>query len=81
MQEVVTINSAPARYRRDLRGADLVYELMLLLDRLKPGDTLRIQRGGLWQAGASLDEVLPPAYPHERWVDDHSHELCIKRLS
>jgi hypothetical protein len=80
MQEVATLNNRPAPYRRDLRGADLVCELMLVMDRIKPGDTLRIHRGAILAAGASLEHVLPPVYPHERWVDDETHELCVRRL-
>jgi hypothetical protein len=79
MNEVATINNRPAPYRRDLRGADMIYELVLLMDRLAVGDTLRIHRRFLWEAGASLEHVLPPAYPHTRWVADEDIALCIRR--
>lgn len=79
MQGVASVNDRPALYRRDLRGDDLIHELVLLMDRLRPGDTLRIHRRFLWEAGASLEHVLPPNYPHERWSDDETTDLCIKR--
>lgn len=79
MGDVATINSLPAHYRRDLRGRDLIYELVLLMDKLKPGDTLRIHRRFLSEAGASLKHVLPPTYPHKRWSDDATGDLCVRR--
>ena len=79
MTEVATLNDRPAPYRRDLRGGDMIQELVLLMDKLKPGDTLRIHRRFLWEAGASLEHVLPPTYPHERWSDQATTDLCIKR--
>jgi hypothetical protein len=78
--DVASLNERPAPYRRDLRGDDLVYELILLMERLKPGDTLRIHRKALWSAGGSLDDVIPPPYRHDRWTDSKSGDLCIKRL-
>ena len=79
MNDVATLNNSPAPYRRDLRGKDLIYELMMLMDRLQPGDTLRIDRRFLLQAGASLEHVLPPAYPHTRWSEEETMDLCIRR--
>lgn len=79
MQDVVTLNGMPAPYRRDMTGDDLVDELRLLLDKLQVGDTLRIHRTFLWQAGASLDDVLPPTYPHTRWSEPESADLCVRR--
>jgi hypothetical protein len=79
MSDVATVNDMPAPYRRDLRGDDLIYELLLLMDKLQPGDTLRIHRRFLWEAGASLENVLPPTYAHERWSDPVTSDLCIKR--
>lgn len=77
--DVAMVNGVPAPFRRDLDGADLVHELVLLLDKLRPGDTLRIHRKFLWEHGASLDHVMPPAYPHRRWVDEATTDLCIRR--
>jgi hypothetical protein len=79
MGDVATVNDKPAPYRRALRGNDLLYELVMLMDKLQPGDTLRIHRRFLWEAGASLDHVLPPTYPHTRWRDDATTDLCIRR--
>ena len=79
MGDVATVNNAPAHYRRDLRGDELIHELVLLMDKLQPGDTLRIHRRFLWEAGASLEHVLPPTYPHTRWSDDMTADLCIRR--
>lgn len=79
MNEVATLNDRPAPYRRDLRGADMLHELVLLMDKLQPGDTLRIHRRFLWEAGASLEHVLPPSYPHTRWSDAPTTDLCIRR--
>jgi hypothetical protein len=79
VQNVATLNDKPAPCRRDLRGADMIHELVLLMDKLQPGDTLRIHRRFLWEAGASLEHVLPPTYPHERWTDNESTDLCIRR--
>lgn len=79
MSDVATVNDKPAPYRRDLRGNDLIYELVMLMDKLQPGDTLRIHRRFLWEAGASLEHVLPPTYPHTRWRDDATTDLCIRR--
>lgn len=79
MGEVATLNGTPAPYRRDLTGKDMIYELMLLMDKLRPGDTLRIHRRFLWEAGASLEHVLPPAYPHTRWSEMETSDLCIRR--
>ena len=79
VSDVATLNNRPAPYRRDLRGDDMIHELVLLLDRLEPGDTLRIHRRFLWEAGASLEHVLPPTYPHTRWTDDSSSDLCVRR--
>ncbi|NBW19735.1 MAG: hypothetical protein EBR82_68360 [Caulobacteraceae bacterium] len=80
MQDVATVNDMPAPYLRDLRGDDLIHELVLLMDRLLPGDTLRIHRRFLLEAGASLEHVLPPTYPHERWSEPETADLCIKRM-
>lgn len=71
--------SLPAGYRDDLSGRDLVYELVMLMDKLRPGDTLRIHPGFLYRAGASLDNVLPTTYPHRRWIDDATGDLCVHR--
>lgn len=79
MNDVATFNGRPAPYRRDLRGDDLIYELRLLLDKLQVGDTLRIHRKFLWAAGASLEHVLPPSYPHTRWSETESADLCVRR--
>lgn len=79
MNEIATINDRPAPYRRDLRGADLIHELVLVMDRLTVGDTLRIHRRFLWEAGGSLAHVLPPAYPHTRWSEPETTDLCIRR--
>lgn len=79
MSDVATLNNHPAPVRRDLSGDDMIYELVRLMDKLQPGDTLRIHRRFLWEAGASLEHVLPPAYPHTRWVDDCCSDFCIKR--
>jgi len=79
VSELATVNDAPARYRRDLRGDDLVYEMTLLLDKLQPGDTLRISRRVLHEAGASLEHVLPPSYPHTRWSEDATGDLLVHR--
>lgn len=79
MGEIATVNDAPARYRRDLKGDEMLHELVLLMDKLQPGDTLRIHRSFLWKAGASLEHVLPPAYPHTRWTTPDSDEFCIRR--
>lgn len=79
MGEVATVNGAPGRYRRDLTGNDMIYELVLLMDKLQPGDTLRIHRKFLRQANASLEHVLPPSYPHTRWTDDATNDLCVRR--
>jgi len=79
MPDVATVNNTPAPYRRDLQGGDLIHELVLLMDRLRPGDTLRIHRAFLMEAGASLEHVLPPSYPHTRWPDAETNDLCIRR--
>jgi hypothetical protein len=79
MQDVATLNDRAAPVRRDLTGDDLVHELVLLLDKLHVGDTLRIHRRFLWEAGASLENVLPPNYPHERWSEIETTDLCVKR--
>lgn len=79
MGEIATVNDAPARYRRDLKGDEMLHELVLMMAKLQPGDTLRIHRRFLWEAGASLEHVLPPTYPHTRWTDDASTDLCIRR--
>lgn len=79
MNEIATLNDRPAPYRRDLRGEGMIHELVLLMDKLRPGDTLRIHRRFLWEAGASLEHVLPPAYPHTRWCDASTTDLCIRR--
>ena len=79
MADVATINNAQAPYRRDLRGDDLIHELVLLMDRMRPGDTIRIHRKFLWEAGVSLEHVLPPTYPHTRWSDAETSDLCIRR--
>lgn len=79
MGEIATVNDAPARYRRDLRGDDMIHELVLLMDKLRPGDTLRVHRRFLLEAGASLEHVLPPTYPHTRWTEPETTDLCIRR--
>jgi hypothetical protein len=79
MGDVATVNGAPIRYRKDLRGDDMIHELVMLMDRLQPGDTLRIHRRILWESGASLEHVLPPSYPHTRWSDTATTDLCIRR--
>jgi hypothetical protein len=79
VQDVATLNGSPAPVRMDLKGRDLIYELELCLSRLQPGDTLRIHRHFLWEAGASLDHVLQPAYPHTRWKDVATDDLCVRR--
>lgn len=75
----VLLNDRPAPYRRDLTGADLEYELTLLLSKLQPGDTLSIERGAFMKMGARLSDVLVPAYPHTRWITDHDDRFHIKR--
>lgn len=79
MVDLATLNGSPAPYRRDLRGEDLVYELLMLLDRLEPGDTLRISYGGMIEAGVAFADVLAPAYPHKRWRELPSGDICVTR--
>jgi hypothetical protein len=77
MQDV-TINGAAAPYRRDLRGADLAYEFCLMLDKLRPGDTLIIPNSVFVHLGPD-HEVSPPPYPHTRWRDARGESLCVRR--
>lgn len=79
MGDVATLNNRPVPVRTDLHGGDIIHELVLLMERLQPGDTLRIHRRFLWEAGASLEHVLPPTYPHTRWTDVSSSDLCVRR--
>lgn len=79
MNDIVLLNDRPAPYRRDLRGPDLEYELMLLLNKLQPGDTLSIDRRAFMEHGARLANVIVPAYAHKRWVTDDDQQFHIRR--
>lgn len=79
MNDIVTLNDSPIPHRRDLRGDDMIHELVLLIDMLRPGDTLRIHRRFLWEVVADLEHLRPPAYPHTRWSDDATKDFCIRR--
>lgn len=81
MRDLVTINGEPAPFRRDLHGTDATYELILLLDRLQPGDTLIIDRTQFRRMGGNLSVVIVPPYPHKRWVDDDDMTLRVQRLA
>ena len=70
----------PAPLRSDLHGDDLIYEIELALSKLQPGDTLRIDRVAVRKAGGDLSKVAAPVYPHRRWKDEATTDLCVCRL-
>ena len=77
---IALLNDMPAPLRRDLTGDDLAYEMELCLGRLRPGDTLRIDRRAFQEMGGKLRDVAAPVYPHKRWEDYANNEFCVHRL-
>lgn len=69
-----------AAIEQGFRYLSLTHQVMNMIDMLKVGDTLRINRQLFLQHGGSLEDVAAPAYCHKRWIDDVTGELCIQRL-
>jgi hypothetical protein len=77
---IALLNDMPAPLRRDLRGEVIAYEIELCLDRLRPGDTLRIDLRAFQELGGKLRDVTAPIYPHKRWEDYEHGEFCVHRF-
>lgn len=76
--DILLMNGLPAPYRRDLRGKDLWHELSLVLQKMEPGDVLRVSVEFCLRAGK--DFVIPEFPWHGvAWTDVEKNELCIQR--
>jgi hypothetical protein len=77
MGELMT-RTLPEEYRKELSGAELAYEISLLLGKLQPGETLVIPQRLIARTPESF-RGQPPRYPHTITERVDTMDITVRR--